>query len=436
MALDDIYKSEGKYLKFKENLNELLLPPAERSARKRNAIYYVKNQNNLKYFKKLFRVFEAKDNSFIRRLRLLRTFVMITHVIKKDLCDCTRDDIDEIMAFMHTKNKSPRSKRDFVIDIKYIWKQILPEKDEKGRVDDTLIPYPVRHLSSKQDRSTETKRKDRMFYDEFEKLIVYFAMHPMIQAYLAFALESLARPQEIFFLRISDFQFFKDYAKVYMSSHGKEGLGLLQCIDSFPSIIKWYNKHPNKNNPDAFFFLNLGNKNTLSQMTPDNMNRKLKKACKELGITKLTCYSLKRNGITFRRLRGESDMEVQHAARWTSTKQLKTYDKSNQEDAFRIQLIKKGKLKPTKKEEKRFLPETKNCPFCEALLGFSEKVCTQCKHVLDASKIKEDMKNNDEWKQIVTKLNSRLGKLEEFVEWTKKTQTVKKAIDKESNMLN
>ena len=76
--------------------------------------------------------------------------------------------------------------------------------------------------------------------------------------------------------------------------------------------------------------------NRCKQMKPKNVNKMIRKACKDLQIDKpITCYSLKRNGVTMRRLRGESDVEIQHAARWTSTKQLKTYDLSSQDEAFK-----------------------------------------------------------------------------------------------------
>ena len=131
------------------------------------------------------------------------------------------------------------------------------------------------------------------------------------------------------YTRIQDFEIFEGYGKLHISEHGKEGTGFLQVIDSFPYMMRWYTAHPLKSDSEAFFFLN--NKN--QQLTPDDVNEHLKQACTDLKIRKpITCYSFKRNGITFARLRGLSDVEIQHKARWTSTNQLKTYDLSTQED--------------------------------------------------------------------------------------------------------
>ncbi|MEA2037548.1 MAG: hypothetical protein U9O94_08615, partial [Nanoarchaeota archaeon] len=73
-----------------------------------------------------------------------------------------------------------------------------------------------------------------------------------------------------------------------------------------------------------------------------NINSRIRKACLNLGINKpITMYSLKRNGVSFKRLNGYSDVEIQHIARWTSTKQLKTYDLTEAEDTLKMALMRK-----------------------------------------------------------------------------------------------
>ena len=56
MAENDIYDSKGKYEKFKKTYTVFGEPPKAGSKYK----YYCKNTDNLKYFEKLFRHFEAK----------------------------------------------------------------------------------------------------------------------------------------------------------------------------------------------------------------------------------------------------------------------------------------------------------------------------------------------------------------------------------------
>ncbi len=392
MAEDDIYKSKIRYERFKSNLKSFKLQP---SAENRKCKYYCNNPENIKYFQQLFNNFQAKDVSFIRRIRVLQTMKFIVNFTKKNLKDCEREDINQIMAFMHNTYNSPKSKVTFIKDLKYIWKVILPETDEKGRPDETIFPYVVRHISGKIDKSRQKLRKDKLTMDEFEQIINYFSNEPRVQAFLTLSLESLARPQELLYVKIGDVELHNNYAKIFISEHGKEGVGILQCIDSYPYLIKWLEVHPLNQDKQAFLFINTGTTNTCQQLKPNNINKMIRKACKDLNIYKpITCYSLKRNGVTIRRLRGESDMEIQHAARWTSTKQLKTYDLSNQDEAFKIALQKRGLIKSDDNSSEAI--KAKTCPFCKENIGFHEMICPKCKHLVDRNKILSEKQKDEE----------------------------------------
>ena len=389
MAEDDIYGSKRKYEHFKRNLDYLLVTKRRLDPRGGARKYSCKNPLNLHYFKKLFTHFEARDISYIRRNRLLQSMRLICHLTSKDLAACTRDDINQIVAQMHNVYHTPKSKETFIRDLRYFWKILFPDNDEKGRPDETIVPYVVRHLSGKIDKSRQKLRKDKFTWEEFERIVNYFSSDPRVQAYLTVSLESLSRPQELLYVKIGSVDLYDNYAKIYISEHGKEGVGLLQCIDSYPYLIKWLEVHPLKNDKDAFLFINTGDTNRCRQLKPQNINKMIRKACKDLNIDKpITCYSLKRNGVTIRRLRGESDMEIQHAARWTSTKQLKTYDLSNQDEAFKRELQKRGLISADNAQ----MIAVQKCTYCDKSAGFGEVTCQQCKRPLDRRAIIEEEK--------------------------------------------
>lgn len=79
-------------------------------------------------------------------------------------------------------------------------------------------------------------RGDKLTFFEFERIVSYFSRDPIMQCYLMLAMESLGRPQEILFTKLKDVEICDNYAKVNISEHGKEGCGLLQCIDSYPYL--------------------------------------------------------------------------------------------------------------------------------------------------------------------------------------------------------
>jgi hypothetical protein len=46
-----------------------------------------------------------------------------------------------------------------------------------------------------------------------------------MQAYISLAVESLARPQELLYLKVRDVETHENYARISISEHGKEGIG-------------------------------------------------------------------------------------------------------------------------------------------------------------------------------------------------------------------
>lgn len=158
MAEEDIYKSKKRYESFVKRIPTLTKKPKSGSKK----IYYCKNKENLQYFYELIKYFEMKDLAYIRRLRVFGVLKVITYVCIGNLVDCTCSDINQLVAFSHTRYKTPISKADFIKDLKIIWKILFPVKDEKGRVDDTLVPYVVRHLSRRIDKSKQKLRNEKL----------------------------------------------------------------------------------------------------------------------------------------------------------------------------------------------------------------------------------------------------------------------------------
>jgi len=385
MAQDDIYNNKRRYEKFRNNIEKLAEKPRNGSRRK----YYCKARSNLKYFKKLIRRFEVDDISYIRRMRLLQSMKFLVHYVECDLKDVNGLDKEEIIIKIR-ETYSPTILTKIERDIKRIGKVIFNEED---------LPNFFKELEIKVDVSTQRARKDKLSYEEFDKIMKFFSNDIVIQSYLSLAFEALARPQEICYLKIEDIEFHDSYAKLTVSEHGKEGIKRLLSIDSFPYLIKMFNQHRNRNNKKEFLFLNKeGN-----QLTPTAINKRLKFACNKLEIDKpITCYSLKRFGVTFRRLNGDDDVTIQRIAGWNSTRQLKTYDQSNQEDVFKKELIKRGLIKD--KELLKYAPKTKPCPYCNELVGFAETICDKCKHVVDMSilkeRVNEEQKAEEEIKEV------------------------------------
>lgn len=90
-------------------------------------------------------------------------------------------------------------------------------------------------------------------------------------------------------------------------------------------------------------------------------------------------------------------LPIQKIAGWTTTKQLRTYDLSDQQDVFKIELAKRGLIKD--KKFKIYTPKTKPCLYCGELVGFSESICPKCKRLVDPSEIKKQFESSKKDKE-------------------------------------
>ena len=106
-------------------------------------------------------------------------------------------------------------------------------------------------------------------------------------------------------------------------------------------------------------------------------------------------------------------MEIQHTAGWTSSRPMKRYDLSTQEDVFRIALEKRG-LIPA--ENDRTDMRAKKCRFCNSISGFSDSICRGCKRPLDRKQIVEELKTGeqaDDLRVQVKELTEQVEKIKE-----------------------
>lgn len=105
-------------------------------------------------------------------------------------------------------------------------------------------------------------------------------------------------------------------------------------------------------------------------------------------------------------------MEIQKNARWTSLKQLPTYDQTDQEDALKIALQRRGLVSLDKKTMEQ--PKSKKCAFCNEIAGFAETICPNCNHPLDRKLIVEEKKKDEEIQELRKTVSDYENHFKEF----------------------
>ena len=154
MAENDIYNSKSRYeTNLKKIESGAYLRPQDRTP------YYIRNPENLKYFKIFVRELEFRDMSYIRRISFLKSLKIMCYYTKKNLKNVTREDVKDVLIQIQ-KTHNFTSRREFISYNKTIWKIILPEKDLQGREDDLITPYAWR-IKVHNDKSTQTEKKNK-----------------------------------------------------------------------------------------------------------------------------------------------------------------------------------------------------------------------------------------------------------------------------------
>jgi len=420
MAENDIYNSKRQYETIVQKIEGgFYLQPDKKTC------YFIRNKDNVKYFQQLINEFEFRDISYIRRIQFMKALRKTCFCTDKDLKDLTREDVKKIILELYSVNKTLITRRDFVNYNKAIWKIILPETDNSGRPDDAVVPYPWR-VSINSDKSLQRDKADKITSAEYDKIQNSLNKDPRMQLYFALMYECLARPQELCYVNLSDVNVYDNYARIRIKEHGKEGTKTLQVIDSYYYLVEWLNRHPKKDDRITPLFITMSNNNRHERLTPKHANKILRQKLKELGINKpVTNYSFKRNGVTTRYLSGESAQSIQKIAGWTSTEQLRTYDLSDQEDFFKEELIKKGVLKITDKDRKRFVTY-KVCSFCNSINPRTNEMCTHCKRPLDRDRILKEETNKEKELQDLKEQVAYIMKLTKSIDLDEKIVSLKK----------
>ena len=402
MVDNDIYNNKQYWDNFVERVDQLIIPPERRTKNYRSK-YYIKNPKNLGYFKKLIQKFEAQDLSYIRRRRMRDIFLFVCYHTENDLKSLDEDDIERIAIEMFKTHTTIASQSSFISMARRIWKILF--KNSKYWAE----------IKARQDRSKQRQRKDKISPEEYKAIFNYFNRDIEMKLIVSLVVESLCRPAELVSCKISGIEDYNDYALIN-TERGKEGIKKLICIDSYAFLKEYLKNHPLKDNKDSYLFTNYY-RMIDSNIHPKYINQRLRRACNDLKLGKtITLYSLKRFGVTSKRLQGYTDNEIIKTAGWTSGKQLATYDLSTQQEVIDSLLAKKGIRKD---DENYNILQKKSCIYCgKGDIDFNEDDCPNCRRSLDIGKIRKQMEimekiqNLPEIEKILEQLNSFKNKMD------------------------
>jgi len=98
------------------------------------------------------------------------------------------------------------------------------------------------------------KTHEDLLTEEEVKKMIDFARSVQERAFIATLYESGCRLGEIIYMRINQFKFDNYGAQLFVT--GKTGPRRIRVVSCVPYIAEWLNKHPFRNDPNAYLWIN------------------------------------------------------------------------------------------------------------------------------------------------------------------------------------
>lgn len=317
----------------------------------------------------------------------------------------------------------------------YKW---MADDKEQSSLFDCVRWIDTRRLSSKCSLAAMKKREDNLLKPSEVRKMLKSAI--LLRDKLAISLladtgvraETIGASHNKRSINIGQVEFKENYAIIHDIEEKFDKKRDLVVTEALSYLIKYFNEHPFKDDPNAPLFLNYstnrrnqrwgysGLKNLVQRVSIDAVSRII-------------------NPHDFRHLKGTRlhlDEGISDDAKcklmgWSSRRMLDRYSHTTFNDAKEEYLINKGILKIDKNKKKIenaiLLP--KQCPRCHQINAPTDEVCDKCGLTLDVSKIMEEYESLKKGEKEVTKFLS-IPEVQELYKMVHKLQLQIKEISK------
>jgi integrase/recombinase XerD len=188
---------------------------------------------------------EATQTKYLDRLTLFLRWT------DKNFDILTKQDLIDIIDTNLTKNsnytKSTKSSYRIIIRRFFQWLKGSPQGE---------YPVEVSWMRGGMDKSKNQKNPEDMLSDEDIEKMVNAVSHPRNKAFIITLAESGCRIGEILTLTIKRICF--DDKGCFFKVRGKTGERRVRVVNSTPYLHAWLSVHPNKDDPDAPLWVNIG----------------------------------------------------------------------------------------------------------------------------------------------------------------------------------
>ena len=334
-----------------------------------------------------------------RTIRYVQNLMRIAHWLGKDFESATKDDIKSIVAKVNNENYSEWTKQFYKVTLRkfYSWLRSKEAPEETAWIKTTVK------------KNKKKLPEDMLTEGEIEKLI-NAAEHPRDKALIAVLYESGCRIGELLEMRIK--HVYPDGYGARILLNGKTGPRRIRLVSSVPYLTEWINKHPQKDNPEHYIWINRKKE----QLSYSRLSAILKEIAIKAGVKTYEINGKSRTKIhphLFRHSRASylanhlTEAQMNQYFGWVQGSNMPAiYIHISGRDVDPAILRLYGIKNREEKRESKLKP--KLCPRCEQTNPFTNKFCSRCGMPLDKETIIEVVEKDMKRKQMDNILDEML----------------------------
>ncbi len=378
------------------------------------------NKKNANVINRYYTHLNGKGGSLLSQVNNLQTvFYFARYIGETNLSDVKEKH--QVLDFLNTfiKNDDPEKRWTATYNI-YLLRLITFYRwfyncdDDKGQEYWTTPNFM--NIKKKQTNRLSPYNGTEIWDKEELQSIIKYEISIRNKAIISLLWDLDARPHEITLLKIKHIRLREKYGEGEIPFTAKTGSGPILLTFSFPYLRDWLNKHPDKNNANAYLISKLTDGTSISTMLIYFIMTRLRDRIKRLVITgkitdqrekerleyflntkKWNPYCIRHSSIT-----ADSDYLPEYAlkkkVRWSmNSQQGRRYIKNRMGDELRNKILEQnGIILDTDLKPK---PTNTICPRCELVNQIENKYCSKCSYPLspqafDDIKSLEDEKIN------------------------------------------
>ena len=315
---------------------------------------------------------KAEDLSLARQMGYVQRLTAIAVILGKDFDKTNQEDVEQLIKAVNAKGWAEWAKDNYRVAVKRFWRWL---KDLPRGKD----PAETEWIRTGKAQSRTILPQDLLTKEDTRKLI-QAAEHPRDKAYVGVADESGARPGEVLTMKVRSVT-FDEYGAVIVV-RGKKGERRIRLVTSAPYLAAWLDMHPERENPNAPLWVNIGTTNHGDVFEYNAARKLLRERAERAGVkNRVNPYSFRHSQATYM-ANFLTEAQMCEFFGWKQgSKMLSVYVKLSGRDIDN-RLLELHGLKP-KQNEKLVEMTVKVCPRCQIKNSPVSRFCSRCGSALD-----------------------------------------------------